>query len=160
MTLYWGVHANKELSGKAKSLAQSLLQEYDGHISAKSLLAQEEGMTLEDFGPSFRFSGLHCASLFGIEQVVVVLIEMASCGINEETIFGYTPMAWAAENGHERVVEILLRREEADPYKPHILDNTPLSCAARNGHAGVVKILLGWEVVNPDKSDYNGITPL
>ena len=39
-SLYWGAHAKKDLSENARSRALELFKCYDGHISAKSLLAQ------------------------------------------------------------------------------------------------------------------------
>ena len=36
-SLYWGIHAKRELSAHSKSLALQLLQDYDGHISAPLL---------------------------------------------------------------------------------------------------------------------------
>ena len=57
---HWGVHARREFSDYARSLALHLLQEYDSHISAKLLLEQISNKSLEDMGTGFRFSGLHC----------------------------------------------------------------------------------------------------
>src|SRR5437588_11031470 len=37
---YWGTHANKELSNHASVLAQQLLDRYEDHVSAISLLSQ------------------------------------------------------------------------------------------------------------------------
>ena len=56
------------------------------------------------------FSGLHCASFFGIVEVVATLIEMKCYNINEGDLLGRTPVAWAADNGYEEAVRILLRR--------------------------------------------------
>jgi len=39
-SLYWGIHAKKDLSDCARSLALELFQEYGGHISTKLLLGQ------------------------------------------------------------------------------------------------------------------------
>ena len=150
-SLYWGVHAKRELSDHARSLAVLLFQEYDSHISAKLFLAQAVGISLEYLGTSFRFSGLHCASFLGIEAIVAALIEVESYDINEEDLFGHTPLARAAENGHERVVKILLGRKEVNLDKPNMWGSTPLLYAARNGHAGVVKVLLEREEVSSNK---------
>ena len=159
-SLYWGVHAKRELSDYARSLAIRLLQKYDGHISAKSLLRQVKHLIPWYRDTSFPFSGLHCASFFGLSEVVATLIEMGSYNIDARDLWGFTPLAWAARNGHEEMVKILLGQEEANPDKPDNCGCTPLSHAARNGHAGVVKILLEWKEVNPDKADYHGNTPL
>ena len=159
-SLYWGVHAKRELSDYARSLAIRLLQKYDGHISAKSLLRQVKYLIPWNWDTSFLFSGLHCASFFGLSEVVAALIEMGSYNIDAGGHWGVTPLAWAARNGHEEIVKILLGQEEVNPDKPDICRNTPLLHAAQNGHAGVMKILLEWKEVNPDKADYHGNTPL
>jgi len=158
-SLYWGVHARRELSDYARSLALHLLQEYDGQISAKSLLEQTDNASLKDMGTGFRFSGIHCASFFGIVGVVAALIEMGSCDIHAEDLFGNTPLFWAAVSGNEGVVKMLLE-QGVNPAKSNSSCQTPLLVAAYHGHEGVVKILLEREEVNPDKPNIDGDTPL
>src|SRR5205807_8950384 len=116
-SVYWGVHAKRELSDSARSLALSLAQEDYGHISTKFLVTQAKGLHLWRIHTWSPFSGLHCASFFGIAEVVVALIEMGCGEVNEEDFLGYTPLAWAARNGHEELVNLLLGREEVDPDK-------------------------------------------
>ena len=159
-SVYWGVHAIKELSDYARSLALELLKGNYGQISTKLLLAREEDLNLGGFSTCFPFSGLHCASFFGIIEVVTTLIEMRCYDVDSGDFSGRTPLAWAAHNGHEGVVEILIGREEVNPDKPDIYGKTPLSHAAFRGREGVVKILLGRGEVNPDKPDNSGRTPL
>ena len=161
-SLYWGVHAKRELSDNASSLALELFQELDDHISTRLLLNQgyHEYIDIEEVETSFLFNGLHCASLFGIVEVAAVLIEMECYDINTGDFWGTAPLVWAARNGHEGVVKILLGREEVNPDKPDNGGLTPLSFAAWNGHEGVVKILLGRRDVNPDKASNYGSTPL
>jgi len=157
---YWGAHAKRELSECARLLALELLKENYNKIQTKLLLAQVKYMYLDDLDIFHSFSGLHCASFFGIGEVVATLIEMEYYDINGEDFLGRTPLAWAAQNGHEGVVETLLGREEVKPEKPDKYSRTPLLFAAQNGHEGVVRILLGREEVNPDKADNYGQTPL
>jgi len=160
-SLYWGMHAKKELSDCSKLLALSLFGDYSNHISIKILLKEVEpyhSCTHSDTIPPF--SGLHCASLFGIAEIVAVLVEVKSCDINQEDCVCNTPLVWAARNGHERVVEILLGQDDSSPDKRGKLDRTPLSFAAGNGHEGVLKMLLGRDDVNPDRSDWDFQTPL
>ena len=156
---HWGGHAGRELSDYARSLALNLLQEYDGHISAKSFIKQISNTSLEDMGIGFRFSGLHCASFFGIEEVVAALLEMRSCDIDEEDSFGNTPLFWAARNGNDGVVKILLE-QGVHPDKSNNAFQTPLSMASYQGYEGVVKMLLEREEVNPEIPNNNGYTPL
>jgi len=159
-SLYWGVHAKKELSDHAMSLAMQLFREYDGHISAALLMEIEWAVYPEDGYTGLLWNGLHCASHFGIVEIVTALIQIGCYDLNEGDYWEFTALASAASMGHEEVVEILLGREEVSPDKPSSGGGTPLSFAALNGHEGVVEILLGWEGVNPDKPDDDGRTPL
>ena len=146
--MYWGVHAKNELSDCARSLALQLFREYDGHISAVLFVDATWGL-YEDLATDILWTGLHCASYFGIVEVVVGLIELGCYDLNEGGFRGGTPLSWAAENGHEEVVNILLGQEEVNPDKADNFNVTPLCKAAENGHEGVVKILLGREGSTP-----------
>ena len=157
---YWGVHAKRELSDCSRSLALELLHHYDYHISVKSLLSQVWHLGRRMQSTSFQFSGLHCASFFGIVEVVAALIDMEIYDINKGDSLGNTPLSLAARNGHEEVVKRLLAREEVNIDNPCQRGYTPLSCAARGGYEGVAKALLERGEVNPDKPDDYGDTPL
>ena len=162
-SLYWGVHAKRELSDCARSLALELFREYHGHVSRKLLLIENFELghwSFMDFHKDSPFSGLHCASFFGISDLVVTLIEMECYDIDKGGFWGYTPLAWAASNGHEEVAKILLDREEVNPNKPANLGQTPLSQAACGGREGVVKLLLSRKEVYADMPDNFGKTPL
>ena len=159
-SLYWGVHAKRDLSDRARLLALKLFDDYSNHISPKILLdAQKPPHYLDFYNPS-GFSDLHCASFFGIVEIVAGFVEMEYCDINQTDFIDCTPLMWAARNGHDGVVKILLGRGDINPDKPDIEDQTPLLYAAMNGHEGVVKILLGRYEVNPDKPAKYGQTPL
>ena len=155
----WGVHAKRELSDNGTSLALDLLREYDSHISKKLVLEKVERLRARPFTTFSPFSGLHCASFFGIIEVVASLIKMGY-DINSGDFGGHTSLAWAAHNGHEDVVKMLLELEQVDPNKANAKGRTPLSHAAENGHDGVVKILVGREEVKPNRPDDDGLTPL
>ena len=158
---YWGIHANKELSDHARALALELLSQYEDHVSAVSLLKQILGTkNTEDISSSPRFSGLHCASFFGIHELVAGLMNAKCCEINQQDCVDCTPLSWAARNGHEGVVKLLLGGKDVDPDRPDNTNSTPLSWAAHNGHEGVVKLLLERENVDPDRPDKYGRTPL
>jgi len=158
-SMYWGVHAKRELSDCARSLALGLLKGNYGQTSTEFLLARVGDWRLSRFGVWFPFSGLHCASFFGINEVVAGLTEMGCYDIDGGDFSGYTPLAWAT-HAHEDVVKILLGSEEVNPDKPDNNSETPLSHTARGGHEGVVKLLLKQEEVNPDKPNKWGQTPL
>ena len=158
-SLYWGVHAKRDLSDCAKLLTLKLFDDYNGHISVKLLLKAQK-MWGVDVDKISGFSGLHCASFFGIIEIVASFVEMEGCDINQMDFTGSTPLHWAAWNGHEEVAKTLLGWDGANPGKPDNYGRTPLWWAARNGHEGVVKILLGRGDVNPDKPDNGSQTPL
>ena len=162
-SLYWGVHAKKELPDYGRSLALEMLQEYDDHISAVCLKRHLEGLEDPDSDvdyTSLQFSGLHCASFFGIVEVVAALLEMQGYGTDERHYSWASPLAWAARYGHVEVVKMLLVREGVDPDEPNDYGQTSLSYAAAEGNEEVVKLLLGREDVNPDCPDNGGRTPL
>ena len=159
-SVYWGMHAKRQLSDCGRSLALELLKDNYSSISTTLLLAHVKYVYPEYFNTLSSFSGLHCASFFGVVEVVAGLIEMECYNINEGDFSGYGPLTWAARNGHSGVVEILLEREEVSPDNPDIWGRTPLSYAAENGHEGVVEMLLGRGETNPDKPDNDGQTPL
>ena len=160
-SLYWGVHAKRGLSDCAKLLALKLFDDYNGHISTQLLFSAENPYTgLANFDRLSLFSGLHCASFFGVVQIVATLVEMEGCDINQMDYRGNTPLVWAAWRGHEETVKILLGREGINPDSPDKYGQTPLCLAARSGYEGVVKMLLGRGGVDPNRSDVLGRTPL
>jgi len=160
-SLYWGMHAKRNLPDSARMLALKLFGDYNNHISAKILLqAQSPYYYSVNFGKPSRFGGVHCASVFGIDEIVASLVEVEGCDINQYDCVFNTPLLWAAKNGHEEVVKILLGRDDVNPEKPGQYEKTPLCYAAKNGHEGVVKMLLGRDDVNPDKPDKHSQTPL
>jgi len=161
-SVYWGVHAKRDLSNCAKLLALKLFDDYSNHVSPGILLMAQEYWYFSGIysGKPYFFSGLHCASLLGIDEIAAELVEVEGCDINQIDGTGNTPLFWAAWNGHERVVKRLLGRDHIDPNKPNKYGQTPLHGAAWNGHEGVVKILLARDDVDPDKPDKGSRTPL
>jgi len=157
---YWGIHAKKGISDYARLLALKLFDNYNNHMSTKTLLKAMGYSYAINFDKLHRFSGLHCASLFGLVGIVTGLIEVEGCDINQRDCVYNTPLVWAARNGHERVVEILLKRDDVSPNKPGNYGETPLWNAAMNGHEGAVKMLLERDEVSPNKPDKDGRTPL
>jgi len=155
---HWGIHAKKEFSDCTMSIALELLSGYEGHVSAISLLRQSRGGY--DFGGSSLFSGLHCASFFGIVELVTIFMGGEVGWTNQRNRTGATPLLWAARNGHEEVVGLLLDQENVNPDSPNTNGRTPLQHAARNGHENVVKLLLKQENVNINSYDIKGITSL
>ena len=158
-SVYWGVHAKKDLSDCAKQLALRLFDDYNSHISSKMFLKAQyiRGVDKDKISG---FSGLHCISFLGIIEIVVSLVEIEGCDINQMDSTGSTPLHWAAWNGQEGVVRMLLERDDVNPDKPDNGGRTPLWDAAFYGHEGVVKMLLERDDVNPNKLDEYGQSPL
>jgi len=160
-SLYWGMHAKRDLSHIAKQLALELFDDYSNHISTEILLSKEKPESFDpDFDEHFLFSGLHCASFFGIVELVTSLVEVGGCDINQTDCTGSTPLMWAATNGHKGVVKILLERDDVNPNKANWYGETPLWAAAFNEHEGVARMLLKRHDVNPDEANEDGETPL
>ena len=93
-SLYWGVHAKRELSDRATSLALDLFREYDDHISTRLLLGQVRNLNHWDLDTSSPFNGLHSASFFGIVGVATALIELKRYDISVPNRPVRTPGPW------------------------------------------------------------------
>ena len=76
-SLYWGAHMRMEISDHAKIIALQFLDQFEGHLSAKSLWGSiNEGLPLYNHAADKPFSALHCISYFGIAEVAKALIKM------------------------------------------------------------------------------------
>jgi len=169
-SVYWGIHAKRKLSNHARSLALQLLQEYNSHISCKLLVKHVKYLDrnsrgcasnpCSDLGSdvNFPFSGIDCASFFGIVELVDALKGMAC--YRDQGVLGPTPLICAARNGHEEVVEMLLGDHMFYHSHHNYFGLTPLIHAARCGHERVVEILLKWGSVGPKCPDDSGRTAL
>jgi len=168
-SLYWGVHAKRDLSDDARSLALRLLKDYDSHISGKMLLKQvkyldRRGSTSSSGSDphsniSLPFSGIHCASFFGIRVVVNELMAMGRF-VNPRDTRGSSPLAWAARNGHEEVVERLLN-DGFQLDEPDYSGLTPLSYAFCGGHERLGEMLLNRGIcISFDLPNGHGRRPL
>ena len=148
-----------ELTDGAKSLALELLNRVGSHIST-TILVKQIGSFHSCSLPHHLWPSLHCASYFGIVDVVAGLIEMEGCDINQSDCMGFTALMWATQQGNEGVVRQLLAWNTVGPEKTNREGRTPLCGAAVKGHERVLKLLLARNDVNPDKPDINGKTPL
>ena len=76
-SLYWGNHMRMELSDCAKTFALQLLEEFDSHISAKTLWKSiNRGLPRYAYASDEPFSALNCISYFGIAEVANTLLKM------------------------------------------------------------------------------------
>ena len=87
-SLYWGSHAKMELTDGAKSLALELLNRAGNHIST-TILVKQIGSFHSCSLPHHLWPSLHCASYFGIVEVVAGLIEREGCDINQSDCMGF-----------------------------------------------------------------------
>ena len=156
---YWGSHAKMELSDPARTLALELLKQYSNHISS-TLLFNKIRAHHSSSVTHYLFTGLHCASYFGIIEAIASLIETKGCNINQGDCTGITPLMWAVRQGNQGVVRLLLTRHDVEPDKPDNHGTTPLWWASYYGYVGVVRLLLARDDVNPDKPGNDGQTPL
>jgi len=86
---YWGIHAKKDISDYAKLLALKLFDNYNNHMSTKILLKTMGYSYAINFDKLHHFSGLHCASLFGLVRIVTGLIEVEGCDINQRDLYTF-----------------------------------------------------------------------
>ena len=96
----------------------------------------------------------------GHEAVVKLLLHKEGVDPDSKSIYGRTPLSWAAVEGREVVAKLLLDKEGVDPDYRDSSGWTPLSWAAMQGHPAVVKLLLDKEGIDPDSKDSSGRTPL
>ena len=89
---YWGAHANRDFTDHVRALALELLNLYEDHIFAISLLEQvPHPRDIGDIATSPLFSGLHCASFFGIVELVAMLMNAQGYEVNQQDCGGSTP---------------------------------------------------------------------
>ena len=134
-SLYWGAHARRETTNDVASLALQLFSQIESHISTRLLLADlisRTGRYTRDIpinGPLIGFTGLHCASAFGITEIATALIDQPNCDLGKRDFLGITPLIWAAICGHEGVAKLLLQRRTVNPDKPdRYFRRTALAC--------------------------------
>ena len=166
-SLYWGTHARREAPRDVVPLALKLFSQIESHISTKLLLVDlipRTGRYSRDIpisGPLIGFTGLHCASIFGIVEIATSLLDKPNPDLNKRDFLGITPLIWAAICGQEQVAKLLLERETISPDKPdRYFRRTALAWAAMKGHEGIVKVLLERASAKPDGTDgWWGKTP-
>jgi ankyrin repeat protein len=102
------------------------------------------------------------ASSLGLTAIVETLLETGDMDVDfKDSVYGRTPLSWAAQYGHEGVVKLLLDTGRVDvESKDSVYGRTPLSWAAQNGHEGVVKLLLDTRRVDMETKGSDGRTPL
>lgn len=145
----WGIHARRSpfrdeilnlLRSKAKiesSIQAMLVHSFWGSASKQS-----------------QMTSLHLAAYFGAVDYVERLCYRDI--LNSVDAWGFTPLAYAAQNGHEGTVLLLFNkraRVESKDYPP------PIGYAAQNGHDRIVRLLLERGAAM-DILTHRGRTPL
>ncbi|RPB01348.1 hypothetical protein L873DRAFT_1891480 [Choiromyces venosus 120613-1] len=100
---HWGAHVKIELSDRAKLLVLELLSQYGGHVSAPILL-KHRAFTRRLFTAPRLFSGLHCATYFGIVDLAA-LLEVEGCDINQGDPSDSTPLVMKIKMQGPKVVD-------------------------------------------------------
>ena len=155
---YWGAHAGKELTVRARQLALGILDHIQ-HVGANVSLSFHADMWYWE-RHSAGFSRLHYVAYFGINEILETLLGMVQGDLNQGDWRGRTPLHLAAGRGNERVVKTLLRCTDVNPNAPNFYGETPLHRASITGHEEVVRILLRHTDINPNLTNWLGETPL
>jgi len=105
-------------------------------------------------------TALMCATKFGHDAIVKMLLEQEGVNPHIGDYFSRTPLSWATRNGHKGIVEILLERNDVNPDTADMGGPTPLSWAAESGREKIVRTLLERNDVNPDRAGKSSRAPL
>ncbi|KAI1735944.1 hypothetical protein F4680DRAFT_276207 [Xylaria scruposa] len=107
-----------------------------------------------------KFTGMHLAAYFGLQDMIVALLA-AGIEPDPEDTHGRTPLSYAAERGYEAVVTLLLANKAVDPNsKDFVRGWTPLWYAVARVQVTIVKQLLKVNAVDPNSISVYGRTPL
>lgn len=106
-------------------------------------------------------SPLYCAALFGVRDVVKLLLEGARVTVDvKDSSWGEAPLHAAANGGNTEVVKLLLDDPRVDVNVRDSMQYTPLALAAQSGYADTVRLLLDDERVDVNLTDSENRTPL
>lgn len=81
--LYIAESTKRGISDSAKLLALRLREDFHYSISTRILFkVQKPGVSRIDFDKLSLFGSLHCASIFGVDQIIVCSVGVGGCNIN------------------------------------------------------------------------------
>lgn len=152
----WTTHFRQAIIGDHRSVLPSALDVCDPHSN------RFQRWFRVHWGSKNRpliTSNLTIASLFGLGEIVELLLKMESVELNPTDQFGRTPLLWAAEKGHIEVIKLLLKMTKVELNHRDHIGQTPLSLAALNGHDEVIKLLIETNRVDPNSKDIYDQTP-
>jgi ankyrin repeat protein len=140
---HWGDHAHGRLQQTTKDLALKFVRQNSAVAASLQVVAEQD---YENKLFPTQVSGLCVASFFGLEELVLLLIEDGDdvAARNEDD---WTALHMAAERGHGPVVRLLLEKGadiKARTNEPNNTNSgaTALHRAAGAGHSAVMEILL------------------
>ena len=108
-----------------------------------------------------RLSSLHVIALFGLVQLIDVILQQPGADVDVKDSQGQTPIIYAAKKGHDAVVKVLARKGAQIGLKDDTHRRSALGWATLNGHTPVVRWLLSQkDDVDINSFDYQHSTPL
>ena len=157
----WGYHA-RNASTISQAVIKFLMDEALVDASNQGLFAIKRYSFEETYSQNIRRgrTGLHLIAYFGIDSIVMPLLETKMVDADSKDEWGQTPLSLATEGGHKAIVKLLLETGEVDADSKDKDGRTPLSRAAEWGREAVVKLLLETGKVDADSKDKGGRTPL
>ncbi|KAL4865593.1 hypothetical protein BDV12DRAFT_200003 [Aspergillus spectabilis] len=102
-------------------------------------------------------NALHIASNFGLEKLVLTLLDRKAFKLDATTAMGTTAIVKAASEGRTSIVRALLQRG-ANPYLENWYGNA-LHCAAEAGECSAIQELIAYGM-SPNVHSKNGRTPI
>lgn len=189
---YWAAHASECTAQSVVNLVLRFLSDDFRVSSAAQILFARivkkhapDGFLGLDLDSQARnpVSGLHLAVFFGLNDMVLKLLDLGFKA-DLRDVAQRSPLFWAAQMGHAKIVALLLSlndgevvrkgRKEQTGVAPKLLPtmngvdvncrdiigNTPLTVSTSYGHVGVVVQLLGQADISPNLAPKDGCTPL
>lgn len=130
------------------------------HKVAETLLADPR-VHVENHSSRTGHSALSLAAKSGNADLVELLLDKSTVGLNVKDNQGKTPLLHAAAWGHLEVIELLLAVDNIDPNAKTDAGKTPLLLAAENRDVEAVESLLSSKRVDLGSTDVStNATPL
>lgn len=142
---FWGVHLRNLLSDKTtKNFTVAFLQCQNAIACGNQVYQYEKGYRERYWNAEecLSYTALHVCSYFGLDDILLDLLEQGKLSVNTATKMGTTPIIKAASKGYVSTVKLLLDRG-ADPYLENWYGNA-LHCAAEAGKSETIRELVSY----------------